>query len=125
MPDPSPDQPQPRRFGCLAKVLVFVVMVGLGFWAEATIRGHDSSHTTTIEKGTVVIRNGRIADHRHGEPEHPRLKAAHESGRGAAITSGQPCDQRLVGCGEHTKGFTGLARRGIARRSAAERLFAG
>ena len=60
---PDEDRPPPtapgqyrqrRRFGCLWRLLFFLVMVGLGVVAAATIRGKSGPQSTTIEKGSVA-----------------------------------------------------------------------
>ena len=63
-----------------------------------------------------LLGHGRVADHRHREPEHARLKAAHERGRGAAITGGEPGDQRFIGYGEHMMRLYGIRPWRIAGR---------
>lgn len=53
-PAPQPGQYRQRRgFGCLWQLLFFAVMVGLGVFAAATIRGKSSPSATTIESGRV------------------------------------------------------------------------
>ncbi len=49
----SAPAPPPRRFGCLWQLAFFVVMVALGAFAAATIRGRSSSGTTTVQSGKV------------------------------------------------------------------------